>query len=84
MVYQLEGSAFLFEIDRSKIIDISPGDILEIKSLPGLQYTWTDQDREFVENNPDDDIFIWVEQSKDNAYKACGIRLRNPVQEMGK
>jgi hypothetical protein len=82
MVYQLEGNAFLFEIDRSKIIDISAGDSLEIKGLPDLQYTWTLQDSEFVENNPDDDIFISVERTKENNFKAIGIRLRNPMQEV--
>jgi hypothetical protein len=84
MVYQLEGNAFLFEIDRSKIIDISAGDILEIKGMPDLRYTWTLQDSEFVENNPDDDIFISVERTKDQGYRAIGIRLRNPVPELGK
>lgn len=84
MVYKLEGNAFLFEIDRSKIIDISAGDTLEISGMPDLRYTWTLQDSEFVENNPDDDIFISVEKTKDNNFTAIGIRLRNPMQELRK
>jgi hypothetical protein len=77
MVYQLEGDAFLFEIDRSKIIDISPGDTISIKGFKDLHYTWTSQDSEFLENNPDDSIFIRVGYDVTGSFKAHGIQLRS-------
>jgi hypothetical protein len=76
MVYQLEGKALMFEVDRSKIIDISPGDTISIKGMEGIEYTWTQQDTEFIENNPDDDIFILVEKQGENQYRAGGVQLR--------
>lgn len=58
MKYQLEGNALLVPINRADIIDINPGDTIEIKSFPGAAYAWTSHDAEFMENNPDDDIFL--------------------------
>lgn len=79
MTYELAGSALLFEIDRSRIIDISPGDTITVQGFQDLKHVWTVQDREFIENNPDDDIFIAFKKTADGIYQACGIQLR-PVE----
>jgi hypothetical protein len=76
MDYHLKGKAMMIEIERSQIIDISSGDTITIDSFPGVSYTWTQQDTEFIENNPDDDVFLLIEETADKNYKACGIQLR--------
>ena len=76
MDYHLNGKLMMIEMERSKIIDISSGDTITIDTLPGVSYTWTQQDTEFIENNPDDDIFLLIEEKSDKTYKACGIQLR--------
>jgi hypothetical protein len=78
MNYQIDGKNLLFAIDRAAIIDISVNDTLEVKDLPGATYTWTDQDREFMENNPDDEIFLQIER-RGNQYIAKGILLKAQV-----
>jgi hypothetical protein len=76
MIYQIAGKTMLFTLDRTEIIDISSGDILEIKGFPGARYEWTNHDMEFLENNPDDDLFLEVERVTDNAFRAARVVLK--------
>lgn len=66
----------LFAIDRTEIIDISVKDIIAVEGFPGAGYEWTAQDSEFVENNPDDDIFLQIERINQSTYRASGIVLK--------
>ena len=76
MTYRLKGNSFLFAINRAEILDISLNDIITVDGFPGVSYAWTQHDREFVENNPDDDIFLQVERTDGNKFKGNGIVLR--------
>ena len=76
MTYNIEGKIMLFAIDRTQIIDISVNDVLQIDGFPGASYIWTKHDSELVENNPDDEIYLQVERSGRNAFKATGILLK--------
>ncbi len=75
MQYQIKGNTILFPINRSQIIDISVNDVLTVPGFPDVSYAWTTQDQEFIENNPDDDIYLQIEKSENNIYKASGIIL---------
>jgi hypothetical protein len=75
MTYHIDDTSMLVSISRSKIIDISVNDVLSINCFGGIQYQWTDQDRDFMENNPDDDIFLKIEKTKNGDFKAVGIFL---------
>ena len=75
MIYKIEGKTMLFAIDRTQIIDISVGDTLQINGLQGASHVWTEHDSEFMENNPDDDIFLQIERTAENKYKSVGIVL---------
>lgn len=79
MTYTLNGNSLLFAIDRTGIIDVAPGDIIQLNDFPGAEYTWTTHDSEFLENNPDDDIFLQVDRVGDNRYRATGIHLKSTV-----
>jgi hypothetical protein len=76
MTYKLDGNNMLFAIDRTQIIDISVNDKLEVKGFPGAIHVWTDQDMEFIENNPDDDIYLQIERTADDRFRATGIMLK--------
>lgn len=76
MTYELNGSDLLFAINRPDIVDISPDDVISVDGFPGISYVWTNQDSDFVENNPDDDIFLQVERVGNNAFRAKGILLK--------
>ncbi len=76
MTYQLDGSSILFALNRTDIIDITPGDAITLKDFPGTHYTWTTHDAEFMENNPDDDIYLKVERLGNNQFEARGIQLK--------
>lgn len=80
MTYELSGKNLLFNIDRTEIIDISVNDIISLKGFPGVQYVWTDQDSDFVQNNPDDDIFLQIE-SAGKDFKAKGIVLKEALNK---
>ena len=73
MTYKVDGQKIFVGVNRANIIDITANDTLEVKSLPGALYTWTDHDTEFLENNPDDDIFLEVERTGENQYKATRV-----------
>lgn len=72
MVYEVDKPTILFGIKRSEIIDISVGDKIRMTAFGGIDYTWTQQDGNLVENNPYDDLFLRVERDGEN-YKATGI-----------
>jgi hypothetical protein len=76
MTYKLTGNNLFFAIDRTQILDISVGDIIAVDGYPGVNHIWTGHDSEFVENNPDDDIFLQIERVAGNKYKAVGILLK--------
>lgn len=76
MTYQLNGNNLLFAINRTEIVDISPDDVISVDGFPGVTYVWTHHDSEFVENNPDDEIYLQVERVGDNKYRASGILLK--------
>lgn len=66
----------LFAINRTEILDISVNDIIAVEGFPGASHVWTEHDSEFVENNPDDDIFLQIERVTENNFKAKGIVLK--------
>ncbi|HEY9489278.1 MAG TPA: hypothetical protein VIQ51_13130 [Chryseosolibacter sp.] len=76
MTYQLNGNNLLFALNRTEIIDISTDDVISVDGFPDISYVWTNHDAEFMENNPDDEIYLQVERTGDNQYKATGILLK--------
>lgn len=80
MNYQITGQKLLIPIDRAGIADISVNDTLTIDGFPGVKHVWTNQDAQFFESNPDDDIFLEVEKDGDR-FKACGVVLREMSQQ---
>jgi hypothetical protein len=73
MKYHIESEYIFIELNRSLILDISPGDELESASLDG-SYIWTAQDMQFVESNPDARIFIKFEK-KGSSFKGKGLMV---------
>lgn len=76
MTYRLNGRNILFAINRTEILDISVNDVIAVEGFPGVGYVWTQHDSEFVESNPDDDIFLQVERLEGNKFKGTGIVLK--------
>lgn len=76
MTYELTGKSLLFPINRTDILDISINDIISVKVFPGVEYVWTEHDGEFVENNPDDEIFLQIERTEGNKLRGVGIVLK--------
>jgi hypothetical protein len=77
MTYNIKGNPILIPIDRTQIIDITVNDVLTAEEFPGASHTWTKHDRELMEGNPDDDMFLQIEKIGPNAFKASGIFLHN-------
>lgn len=75
MVYELKENILLIEIDRTVIVDISPGDVLQPGCLPSASYTWTEQDSQFMESNPDARIFIKFEKNEENQFHGIGVMV---------
>jgi hypothetical protein len=75
MEYTLESNVLLFEIDRAEIVDISTGDVINISCLPEASYTWTDQDSQFMESNPDARVFVKLEKLEGNKFKGVGVTV---------
>jgi hypothetical protein len=73
MKYRIESDFILIELNRSLIVDISPGDTLEASTHEGT-YTWTEQDMQFLESNPDARIFLKFEK-KGNAFTGKGLMV---------
>jgi hypothetical protein len=71
MKYQLDSDFILIEVNRSTIVDISPGDELEAAGL-GATYRWGEQDMQFLENNPDARIFLKFERIS-NSFQGRGL-----------
>ncbi len=80
MRYTIPGNTILCPIDRTHIIDIAVGDVLELREFPGASYEWTEQDSEFVENNPDDDIYLQLEK-EDGQFFITGIFLMSTFEQ---
>jgi hypothetical protein len=77
MIYTIKDSHILIPISRTQIIDITINDTLKADGFPGAEYTWTKHDRELIEGNPDDEIFLQIDRIDDNKFKASGILLNN-------
>ncbi len=75
MVYELESDTVLFEIDRTAIVDISIGDKLKVCCLSDATYTWTEQDSQFTESNPDARLFIKFRINKDKTFEGAGVTV---------
>jgi hypothetical protein len=75
MTYDLEDNYLLLQINRADILDMSVNDTITVKGFSGLAYKWTEHDSEFVENNPDDDIFLQIERAGEK-FRGIGIVLK--------
>lgn len=73
MTYEIQNDTLLFEIDRTEIVDISVGDLLQPKGFPKSVYAWSEQDSQFVEANPDARLFLKIQKIADDHYKGVGI-----------
>lgn len=76
MKYKLDGNSILFALNRPEIIDISPNDVLEVEGFPGARYVWTDHDTDFMENNPDDEMYLQIERRGPAHFEAKGVILK--------
>lgn len=76
MNYKLDGTKLLLPIPREKILDISVKDEITVEGFEGATYVWTDHDSDFVENNPDADLFLEMERRSGKGYNAKGILLK--------
>ena len=74
MKYQVQDNTILFEIDRRQIADIAPGDVLEAANFPGGTYTWTEQDSQFMESNPEANVYLRLAANSGN-YVGKGIAI---------
>jgi len=75
MVYQLETNIILFEVDRTAIVDIAAGDVIKACCLENAEYTWSEQDSQFLESNPDARLFIKFSKQKDDQFKGLGLTV---------
>ena len=75
MVYELESNVILFEIDRTAIVDISTGDTIKACCLSDAEYTWTEQDAQFLESNPDARVFIKFSKEQGNKFQGLGLTV---------
>jgi hypothetical protein len=76
MTYKLDGKKLLLAIPRAEILDISVKDVITVEGFEGAKYVWTDHDSDFLENNPDADIFLEIERTNADTYGATGILLK--------
>lgn len=76
MTYTVDSSKLMFALNRTEILDISVNDTITVDGFEGLSYKWTDHDSDFLENNPDAEIYLQAERSSENHYKATGIMLK--------
>lgn len=76
MVYQVKGGSILVKMDRALILDITEGDEISVEGLDVENYRWSPQDSQFVESNPDADIFLKFERTGEGAYRARSIEVR--------
>jgi hypothetical protein len=77
MIYTIKDNHILIPISRTQIIDIAINDTLKADGFPGAEHTWTKHDRELIEGNPDDEIFLQIDKTDDNKFKASGILLNS-------
>jgi hypothetical protein len=74
MKYEVLDNKILFEIDRIRIADIAPGDSLDAQLFPGATYTWTEQDSQFMESNPEAGLYLKLEKNA-SGYVGKGIAI---------
>jgi hypothetical protein len=75
MQYEIEPTALLYEIDRTKIVDVAIGDTLIIQGYQQLEHTWTEQDMQFMENNPDAPIFLKFQKKNGGQLVGHGVTV---------
>lgn len=74
MTYEIDHSEVLVQVDRSRIIDINVGDTIQVNGLSGPGYSWTTQDQQLLESNPDADVLLRMERNPSGpAYQALGL-----------
>ncbi len=81
MNYSISQRRIFLPINRAHIIDISADDVLVVEGFQGATYTWTDHDAEFMENNPDDDIYLEMEKTGDNHYRVMRVLFELPEND---
>ena len=82
MLYQIKSETLLIKIDRAMILDISTGDEISVEGLGGGKYRWKDQDSQFIESNPDAEIFLRIERSGEGVYTPESIEVWQPSPEV--
>lgn len=76
MTYKLDGNKLLFAINRTEILDISVNDVIVVDGFEGVSYKWTNHDSDFLENNPDAEVFLQIERNEGKGYHATGILVK--------
>jgi hypothetical protein len=77
MVYQIESGSILLKIDRSLILDITPGDEIEVPGLSDKKYNWKHQDSQFLESNPDAEIFLMFNNAEAEKLRPVEIVIKS-------
>lgn len=72
MKYQIDSGELLVELDRTAIVDISVGDVIEVPHLKA-EHEWREQDMQFVESNPDARIFVRFAAGSNGVYQGQGL-----------
>lgn len=73
MQYTLTSNVVLLELDRTSILDISPGDAISPSLFPGAVYEWKEQDSQFVESNPDSRLLVRFEEKEKGRFTGTGL-----------
>lgn len=81
MTYSIKDKKIFLPVNRTHIIDIAPGDVLSVEGFAEASYTWTSQDAEFMENNPDDDIYLHLERSGPNHFRVVSVLFELPESD---
>jgi hypothetical protein len=77
MTYEIDNSEVLVQVDRSRIIDINVGDLIQVNGMTGSGYCWTSQDQQLLESNPDADVLLRMERTPSGpAYQPTGLVIR--------
>lgn len=74
MTYKLDTTTVLIALDRTKLVAISPGDEIQLQYGEDVQYTWREQDQQFMENNPDAELFLEMKATA-SGMQTHGVRV---------
>jgi hypothetical protein len=73
MNYEIDNRELLVQVDRKSILDINVGDTIKVNGM-STPYSWTAQDQQLVESNPDAEILLKMERNQNtSAYSATGV-----------